>query len=56
MNDLTHLDLNGTGTLNAAQEAKLRTALQVLSKDKDFEGTSFYLNNEFIGGRPNDRG
>jgi len=54
--DATHLDLNSTGTLNSFQIAKLQTALQALAEDKDFSGISFYLNSDFIGGRPNDRG
>lgn len=52
---VTHVDVTTTGGLTTDQTTKLKEALQELSKDSDFAGASFYLNTDYIGGRPNDR-
>lgn len=56
MNNLSHLDVNTTGYLTTAQSTKIKAELLKLAEDTDFADVSFYLNLDYIGGRPNDRG
>lgn len=56
MDPFTHLDVNSTGELTAKQHLKIKNALLALATNSDFEDVSFYINSEYIGGRPNDRG
>lgn len=52
---VTHLDTNSTGVLTTSQTNKLKNTLRKLATDSEFSGVSFYINLEYIGGRPNDR-
>jgi len=47
-----HLDITSDGDVTAAQ----KSALIALANTSAFSTVSVYLNSEFIGGRPNDRG
>lgn len=51
----SHLDTNSTGFLTTSQSNKLKNVLRKLALDSEFSGVSFYVNLEYIGGRPNDR-
>jgi hypothetical protein len=56
MDPFTHLDVEPTGDLSPEQHGILKNTLLSLSEKPEFEGVSFYLNGEYIGGRRDDRG
>lgn len=56
MDPFTHLDVEPTGDLSSEQHGILKNTLLSLAEKSEFEGVSFYLKGEYIGGRPNDRG
>lgn len=53
---MTHLDFESTGGIDSEQETALKAAIANLIANERFEDVSFYLNGDYIGGRPNDRG
>lgn len=57
MEGATHFDIVTEGELTSAQRLRIENIVNAMTKEPDFKGiTSFYLNGEYIGGRPNDRG